>query len=605
MKIDSSMFKSRELMEGIIEIPREKTISFVNPKQAQELEFLFNNFLIKNENPFIIYCENKDLETEEYKITFAERIKVEANGRNGFYYASLTLLEYLKNKKVKKQIITDKPYLKVRGLMYDISRNKVPKLSFLKSLVELLSSLRYNHLELYVEGFSFEFKSFEKYLDAHAFLTQEEYRELEKFASSRFIDLVPNVNGFGHMTDWLSLDEFKHLAVNEEGIDLFGTHRLPSTLNPLDEGSVRFVNKLYGDLLPLSHSKFFNMNFDEPFELGTGKSKEACESKGKGNVYIDYLLKLYETVLEYNKKPLIWGDVLLKHPEVLKRIPKDFYFVDWGYDLDYPFGKNLKLLSEHGINFLSAPGTSSWCSVLGRTYNSFQTIYDSVTFTELYGGEGSLLTVWGDMGHLQPWVADLAPIVYFGLLSYTGNQKMYYEVNNYLDEYYKVKNLGATLQNLGRYNELEDHFTYNGTEAFRLLIYTVFALKEKGPLSYFYQKMQGSILSLPKVLTIEKYLDASLSLLEESPFKTELMYGVMLVKELLYIHVLLNNDLSLKLKNKYYIEAKKLNKINQESYTKLFLENFKEGNLNKSLEYFKKLEKMLELLKEDKYGDTK
>ena len=134
-----------------------------------------------------------------------------------------------------------------------------------------------------------------------------------------------------------------------------GTHRAPSTLNPLDERSVELVKKMYQDMLPISNSKYFNMNFDEPFELGKGKSAEYCKQHGLGNCYVDFVLKAYQEIKKYNKQPLIWGDVLLKHPEVLHRLPEDMIFIDWGYDGNYPFSKNLQVIANHNIKFMTAP----------------------------------------------------------------------------------------------------------------------------------------------------------------------------------------------------------------------------------------------------------
>lgn len=43
--------------------------------------------------------------------------------------------------------------LEIRGVMLDISRDKVPTLKTLFEIVDLLSLLKINHLQLYVEGF--------------------------------------------------------------------------------------------------------------------------------------------------------------------------------------------------------------------------------------------------------------------------------------------------------------------------------------------------------------------------------------------------------------------------------------------------------------------
>ena len=61
--------------------------------------------------------------------------------------------------------IFDEPAIKTRGLMLDISRNKVPKVETIKYLIDMMAKLKMNHLELYVEGFSFEYKSFNQYLE--------------------------------------------------------------------------------------------------------------------------------------------------------------------------------------------------------------------------------------------------------------------------------------------------------------------------------------------------------------------------------------------------------------------------------------------------------
>ena len=123
------------------------------------------------------------------------------------------------------------------------------------------------------------------------------------------------------MEQWLQTEEFKDLAEAPEGIHLWGTLRAPSTLNVLDSRSLDLIEQMYDDMLPVSSSKYFNMNFDEPFELGLNKTKEECEKKGKANVYLEFVHKAYELIKKHNKIPLILGDVLINHEDVLDKIP--------------------------------------------------------------------------------------------------------------------------------------------------------------------------------------------------------------------------------------------------------------------------------------------
>ena len=94
--------------------------------------------------------------------------------------------------------------------------------------------------------------------------------------------------------------------------------------------------------------------------------EEYVEKVGVGNAFVDYFLKLSKHVKKYDKIPMIWGDVLLKHPEAIKRLPEDTIFIDWGYNVDYPYHENLKMLHEMGVKFMSAPATSTWGVITSR-----------------------------------------------------------------------------------------------------------------------------------------------------------------------------------------------------------------------------------------------
>lgn len=462
------------------------------------------NFLFENDNAFI---------DEEYKIVVSEdKIKINASNGKGFFYAITTLEEIVKKDKDKIQLfeLHDYPDLKVRGFMVDISRNKVPTVSTIKQIIDIMARLKMNHLELYVEGFSFEYEKYKKYLKKDGYITKDEYLEIEKYANSKYIDLVPNENGFGHMGDWLKYDEFKDLAECPDGIFLWGRNRAPSTLNPLDDKSIELVKDLYKEMLPLSNSKYFNMNFDEPFELGKGKSKEEVELKGLGNVYIDYTLKAYEALKEYKKVPMIWMDVLLHHKELLHRLPTDMIFVDWGYDSFYSFEKNLKDLKEKKV--IAAPGTSSWCSFLGRQEEAFETIRNACKAIKDNDGLGVLLTDWGDFGHLQFLPISYPSLVYCGLLSWNYKEGTYREVKDILNnEIFKDENklIAELLMDLARYNRYENSYRGNGTETFYVFMWGSLAktCDKENPILFFKNKVKDYLMSYDRYLALEEFFE--------------------------------------------------------------------------------------------------
>jgi len=552
--------KQLQLKDGYFSFGEEKVV-FFNEELVNVFNYLkkFIEVKIGGENKSTIkFIKDITLAKEGYRISVEENgISIFYSSENGAYYAVVTLKQIFiqANGKIRCLNLFDEPDLKIRGFMMDISRNKVPTVETIKHVIDLISDVKMNHLELYVEGFSFEYLSFARYLEENNYISVKEYQDIEDYATMHMVDLVPNQNGFGHMTKWLKKDEFKELAEVPEGIFLWGRQREASTLNPLDPKSFKFVKQLYADMLPISKSKYFNMNFDEPFELGKGKSKEAVARDGLGNVYIDFTLKAYEEIKKYNKTPMIWGDVLINHPELLHRLPADMLFIDWGYDANYPFNKHLKQLKDLNIKFLAAPATTSWCSFLGRTNDWWENIQNACVYTKTYGGEGVIVTDWGDFGHLQFLPISYAPLIFLGLMSWRVKEGTFLTLHDYLNKYIFMdsKNIMADLVfELGNYYRYYNDYRSNGTVAFYTFMWATYSVNESDPYNYYYERSKYSILSKEKYDLMNRFLDeriyelslADLKTAEGELIKDELKQSVFLVKLINMLNYSFNNCLT-------------------------------------------------------------
>lgn len=436
--------------------------------------------------------ENCDLKNEEFKIeTTPDEIYIYAKYENAAYYALLTIKDILKQT-TNCFYIEDYPDLEIRGVMIDISRSKVPKLETLKQMIRMFSRLRYNHIELYVEGFSFEYKSFPNVLKEKNYITLEDYLILEKYANKYYLDFVPNQNGFGHMADWLEKEEYKDLAECPDGFYIWGSHRAPTTLDPTNPKSTELVKMMYDDMIPYTSSKYFNMNFDEPYELGHGKSKEKADQTSVEDVYIEYFNNLASVVKNYGKIPMLWGDVLIKQPDKLDKLVDDVIFIDWGYNKDYAFEKHAKILSEKKVKYMLAPGTSTWSTITSRILDMERTILNSTVSAKKYNSLGVLITDWGDIGHLQYLPVSYLGFILGGLNSWT--DATLYDAIDYLKEFLNDDYLVEAMVELGRYHVLEGEYRDYGSRLFSAILWAEHSHKQENMIDFFKTRMFSNLI---------------------------------------------------------------------------------------------------------------
>lgn len=507
------------------------------------LTLLIHEFInITNEKKGLLLRIKRDQEfgnNEGYKLSITkEEITIISKTSQGAFYAIVMLEDILKNKKISLLEIEDYPDLGIRGVMIDISRSKVPKLETLKEMVKMFAKLRYNHLELYVEGFSFEYQNFKELLIDKNYITLNDYLELEKFANKYYIDFVPNQNGFGHMADWLEVDKYKHLAECEDGFYIWGSHRAPTTLNPLDNESLKLVMTMYKDMLPYTSSKYFNMNFDEPYELGHGKSKIVADATSIEDVYINYFNKLADIVRSYNKIPMLWGDVLVKHPDKISKLPKDVIFIDWGYNKDYPFFEHAQMLERSGVKYMLAPGTVTWSSITGRQIDMITTITNSINAAKKHNALGVLITDWGDCGHLQYLPVSYHGFVLGGLLSWNLDSNLD-SIDTYLKSIFKDDNLCKATLNLSTYHLLEGEYRDYGSRLFNAILWAEHSRNQKEQMEFFKTRMQANLLDEIAIKLLNDLFDKTEKLLlktNDTIESSEIKNSLKILKTLLQIN---------------------------------------------------------------------
>ncbi|MFZ0035146.1 MAG: family 20 glycosylhydrolase [Sedimentisphaerales bacterium] len=400
--------KKVRFRKGIFRWPNRPLLSSGQPADSIPLEQLRKDLTEKNIMARVVkgnfgqatvkISRNEKIENDE-----AYHLNITAYGIEGYaktdagaYYALQTLRDLISiyGKVLPACIIEDKPDFRRRSIYHDCSRGKVPRLDTLKELVERLAHWKINELELYVENV-FTFKLHPDIGKGFSPFTPEEILSLQDYCRLHHIKLVGSLASFGHFEKILSLPQYRCLG------EMPGFRNFPggTTLCPIDPRSINLITELYSEFVPLFEAEDFNVCCDETWELGKGRSKKRASRIGVGSIYLEFLLKIHRLCEKYGKRMNAWADMVLKHPELLRKLPRDMVLLNWEYESDGENIRRTKKIAESGIRFMVCPGTSGWLTHGSRLSNSMGNVRNSAIAGRRYNAEGLLNTDWGDRGH--------------------------------------------------------------------------------------------------------------------------------------------------------------------------------------------------------------
>lgn len=354
--------------------------------------------------------ENERLPDQGYVLDIHPKgIVIEASAPEGACHAVRTLAQVAQQSPdgtLPCLRIRDWPDFPARGVTYDISRGRVPKPDRLQELGAVLGAYKINQFHLYMEH-TFRYRGHPKIGRGASPLTAADLLEVDAAHAAAGVELVPALATFGHMAKLLTIPEYRYLAEDwgegryaaPEAEDLDAQwKRRGWTLSPANPDGYPFLFSLFSEVLPLLRSPWCNIGCDETWDLGLGQTYLLTELLGKGQVYLDHVVKVAELAQKFGKRAMFWSDIIKQYPELVEQIPEDAVVLDWGYDSAHDFD-GLARFAEAGLACYACPGTSAWVSLFPRLHESAANIRGYARAGRRHGAQGLLTTDWGDGGH--------------------------------------------------------------------------------------------------------------------------------------------------------------------------------------------------------------
>jgi hexosaminidase len=253
----------------------------------------------------IIYLSRKasfaTLGVEGYSIhSDGQRVVVKAGDEAGLFYAVQTIMQLIQKKQSSSIIpgvdLVDRPDTKIRAVHYDTKHHQ-DNSEFVKSFIRDLARYKINMLIWEWED-KFEYPSHPE-IGAPGAFTMKEMQEFTHYAKQFHIQIVPLVQGLGHVSFILKWPQYAHLR------------ELPASnfeFCPLKDGSYKLLFDLWQDAIKATPgSEYVHIGSDETYELGKcADCKKKEDEIGRSGLYHLFVGKGAAFIQKTGRNAMAW-----------------------------------------------------------------------------------------------------------------------------------------------------------------------------------------------------------------------------------------------------------------------------------------------------------
>lgn len=354
---------------------------------AKKYDFLFRHFGLsgRGHGDEVLLAEDGRLGEEEYRLeTEGNRIVLMFASERGQFYAMSTLMQivsfFKKNgfSAVPGFSLHDSPDVAFRGFLLDVSRGAVPHVTVLQELMLRLALLKMNHFSLYIED-SLLLEAGDGQNLKKSVFSKAEIAQLAALARKMGVEFFPSFQSLCHLGNLLKHPDLWPHSARASG----------DCIDPANKDAVHFIKRYTAEIADAFPSRLVNIGMDE------------CEKLGSAEVHLAHFLEMYRFFKSKGRKVAVWGDMFLKHPETIQKIPSDVLILNWNYSFEREddFAKSAQPFARQHLCQVLCPATWSWAKYVPAANKGMRNTLAAFGAAQRGKLEGTMLTSWGDDGN--------------------------------------------------------------------------------------------------------------------------------------------------------------------------------------------------------------
>jgi hexosaminidase len=287
---------------------------------------------------FIVHNDSSD---EGYELTVnAHRISVAARTAHGLFNGSMTLWQWLTQEttqrvsfEVPQVHIEDRPRYAWRGLMLDSARHYQSP----ESIKRLLDEMARNKLDVFHwhltddQGWRIEIKKYPKLTEVGAwrspasvygappryggFYTQEQIRDIVRYAAARYITIVPEIEMPGHAQ--AAIAAYPQLGVTGGQAAVSHDWGVHTYLYNVDDSTFAFLEDVLGEVMDLFPGTYIHIGGDEAAKdqwKASARVQQRMHELGIANedaLQSWFIARIERFLGEHGRRLIGWDEILL------------------------------------------------------------------------------------------------------------------------------------------------------------------------------------------------------------------------------------------------------------------------------------------------------
>lgn len=309
------------------------------------------------------------------------------------------------------------------GPFIDCSRGAVMTVAACKRYIDCLAALGMNLFVLYMEDL-YTVAEYPYFGHLRGRYTPEELREIDDYAASLGVELLPQIQTLAHLGQFLQWKENEHLKDT------------PYCLLADEEETYAFIEDEIRSIRACVRTNRLHIGMDEAHNMGLMRYYAKHGPVDRFALLQRHLKRVTGICEKYHFRPMMWSDMFFRlgsanneYYDMNSHIPQhvidalpDVDFVYWDYYHADPKWYE-HMLAEHermGQNTVFAGGIWTWSGFLPQVARTDATMYPALRACASHHIKTVIATMWGDDGNETDFFLALSQLPIFSEFCWRG-----------------------------------------------------------------------------------------------------------------------------------------------------------------------------------------